>query len=173
MPGDGHPSMPDRRPGGHAHAGRAPRRALTAALALASGVVGAVLAWAHAGRAVRPTARAPSPAWQLVVRFTWHDDAPDWAIESFKEEWRALQRYVLDNEPTTLLYVMSDADTGASRVTQVVERYTSKSSYLDIHRHTQAFLTFKSKTKNVTDAYASISGMSFDEDTESRAPARW
>lgn len=60
----------------------------------------------------------------------------------FLERWQRLAAFVQDHEPETLAFeaLQSDSD---PLMLLIYERYTSRSSYENIHRKSEAFTTFK------------------------------
>ena len=81
-------------------------------------------------------------AWCLIVKMKF-DDAKK--IETLKEIFSSLARYIKANEPTTLAYelMLSDKD---PLVATIFERYADKEkAYLEIHRSSKPFERFRPK----------------------------
>ena len=86
--------------------------------------------------------RAVKGAWCLIVKMKF-DDAKK--IETLKEIFSSLARYIKANEPTTLAYelMLSDKD---PLVATIFERYADKEkAYLEIHRSSKPFERFRPK----------------------------
>jgi len=82
---------------------------------------------------------ASSNVWVLAVtlRFRTVVDKAD-----FHEIFAPLATYVQKNEPDTLSYVLSESDKDPKQVF-ILERYSSKSAYLDVHKVSKEFKGFR------------------------------
>ena len=100
---------------------------------------------ATTGKRPREEEAAAAPvkgAWCLIVKMKF-DDAKK--IETLKEIFSSLARYIKANEPTTLAYelMLSDKD---PLVATIFERYADKEkAYLEIHRSSKPFERFRPK----------------------------
>ena len=108
-------------------------------------VAPAPIAAATSGKRSREEEAAAAPvkgAWCLIVKMKF-DDAKK--IETLKEIFSSLARYIKANEPTTLAYelMLSDKD---PLVATIFERYADKEkAYLEIHRSSKPFERFRPK----------------------------
>jgi quinol monooxygenase YgiN len=77
--------------------------------------------------------------WLLAVtlRFKTLEDK----IE-FREIFAPLATYVEKSEPTTLSYMLSESDKDPKQLF-ILERYTTKSAYLDVHKVSKEFKGFR------------------------------
>ena len=83
---------------------------------------------------------------------------------SFQELFEPYARWVEINEPTTLSYQLLQSDSNALEI-MLLERYNSKSAYLDIHKKSVQFVAYKEKLirlkgTNSSDTFE-ISGSSY------------
>eukprot|EP00879_Flechtneria_rotunda_P030652 GHRR01033315.1.p1 GENE.GHRR01033315.1~~GHRR01033315.1.p1 ORF type:complete len:106 (+),score=43.40 GHRR01033315.1:353-670(+) len=77
----------------------------------------------------------------FVLAVNLHFPSED-AKQQFIDIWQPLAEYVKISEPTTLAFVLLEADTNPCHL-MVYERYLSRDDYLSIHRASSAFLQFK------------------------------
>ena len=82
----------------------------------------------------------------LVINIVFDDDE---SKELFLRGFKILQEYCLKNENKFLFqfeYAISDKN---SKKIIIIEKYSDKISYLNIHRKSKHFLDFKNKVKNL------------------------
>lgn len=83
------------------------------------------------------------------------------AKEVFRTMLKPLAEYVAKYEPNTISYELCEADNNPLQV-YMLERYKTKTDYLEIHRKTPIFLEFRSKLQAMSDQYE-LSGQSYIE----------
>ena len=70
-------------------------------------------------------------------------------MNHFINNFLVLQKYCLDKEKNFLLqYEYAISDKNKNKLV-IIEKYTNKESYLNIHRKSKQFLNFKEKIKNL------------------------
>lgn len=80
-----------------------------------------------------------------------------------KEAFTPLAKYISRSEPDTISYEWLDSDKDPLQVF-ILERYKSKLSYENIHRHSKYFLMFREKLQSkVSSGDVSLSGHSYIE----------
>lgn len=70
----------------------------------------------------------------------------------FKELFKPLAEFVTKTEPGTLAYELFDSDKEESTIF-LFERYRTKNDYLEIHRKTPEFLTFKENMMKMAESF--------------------
>ncbi len=94
----------------------------------------------------------------VTVKFTSADDKI-----YFKDLFKPLAKYVKEQELETLSYELMESDKDPLQIF-ILERYKNKSSYLEVHRHSKEFLTFREKFKSILDdGRATLDGHSYIE----------
>ena len=78
---------------------------------------------------------AANDVWVLAVTLRFKTSADK---AEFREMFAPLAVYVRENEPATLSYVLSESDKDPKQVL-ILERYTTKAAYLDVHKVSPEF----------------------------------
>ena len=90
----------------------------------------------------------------LIINIDFENlDDKDYFINEFK----VLQEYCNKNEPFLLQYEFAISDHNNLRII-IIEKYDSKENYVNIHRRSSNFLSFKDKIKHLK---ISIQGNSY------------
>jgi quinol monooxygenase YgiN len=85
------------------------------------------------------------------------------AKEHFQVLFQPYSEYVRLNEPQTLSYVLYESDKEATQV-MIFERYMNKEAYLNIHRVSKEFLSFREKLQSmVSESLVELNGHSYIE----------
>jgi len=93
----------------------------------------------------------------LLVTLTFESEAEK---NKFKLMFGPMAQYVRNNEPATLSYELADDDKDPAQVI-IIERYSNKSSYLDVHKTSKEFLEFRNQFAGFQNL--KISGRSYIE----------
>lgn len=96
-------------------------------------------------------------AFVLLVTLIFESEADK---NKFKLLFGPMAHYVRTNEPGTLSYELADDDKDPTQVI-IIERYSNKSAYLDVHKTSKEFLEFRDQFANF--ANLKISGHSYLE----------
>mmetsp|Transcript_21465 Transcript_21465/g.35926 ORF Transcript_21465/g.35926 Transcript_21465/m.35926 type:complete len:150 (+) Transcript_21465:74-523(+) len=80
----------------------------------------------------------------------------------FHEEFIPLSEYVRQKEFTTVSYEVLQSDKDRLQI-YILERYTDKNAYLDIHKKSKEFLAFRAKFQELIDEGAKVDGDSYME----------
>ena len=80
---------------------------------------------------------------------------------AFLIKFKPMAKYVRDHEPTTLTYTVAESDKD-SKLVVIMERYVNKAAYLDIHKTSAQFISFRQELSNFGDR-VKITGNSFIE----------
>ena len=100
-----------------------------------------------------------SPPFSLLVTLQFTEDKYK---HEFLQEFESLADYVRQHEPQTLTYDALESDQNPLQIL-ILERYRDKDvAYLQVHKSSQAFLTFRPKLKSMEDAgHVTINGHSY------------
>eukprot|EP01032_Pedospumella_encystans_P008274 gene8274-9840_t len=80
----------------------------------------------------------------------------------FRTEFEKLAIYVRDHEPKTISYELLQSDKEPLQIF-ILERYLDKSAYLDIHKQSKEFISFRAKFQKMIERGAKIDGDSYLE----------
>lgn len=80
---------------------------------------------------------------------------------AFKELFKPFAKWVSINEPGTISYEMSESDKEDTQVF-ITERYKSKNDFMEVHRKSRVFLTFRQKLSDMSSSYT-MEGHSYIE----------
>ena len=101
-----------------------------------------------------------SDAWQLTVTLRFKTLADK---DAFLPIFEPLAKYVEENEFSTLSYIISESDKDPKQLF-ILERYTSKKNYLDVHKKSKEFINFREKLLGMqTKGRVAIDGQSYQE----------
>lgn len=81
--------------------------------------------------------------------------------DEFKTLFTPLAKFVKANEPDTLSYELCESDKDEKRIF-LIERYTTKNAYLEIHRKSEPFLKFRGLFESMKQKYT-MEGHSYIE----------
>jgi quinol monooxygenase YgiN len=93
----------------------------------------------------------------LLVTLTFESESEK---NKFKLMFGPMAQFVKANEPGTLSYELADDDKDPAQVI-IIERYTDKSAYLDVHKTSKEFLEFRNQFAGFQNL--KISGRSYIE----------
>eukprot|EP01036_Dinobryon_divergens_P023626 gene23626-31992_t len=83
--------------------------------------------------------------------------------QTFLKEFGEYAKYVKNYEPTTISYEALESDKDDKRIL-ILERYATKDAFLNIHRKSAQFISFRKKLSDMTDRKeATIEGDSYIE----------
>lgn len=82
--------------------------------------------------------------------------------ETFIKLFKPMAKYVEDFELGTLSYQLQQSDKDPLRV-QILERYKDKDYYLNVHKTSKEFLTFRAELQKLFDNGAKVEGQSYIE----------
>ena len=100
-----------------------------------------------------------SPPFSLLVTLQFTEDEYK---NKFLQDFVPLADYVRNHEPQTLTYEALQSDQNPLQIL-ILERYVDKEvAFLQVHKSSQAFLTFRPKLKSMQDAgHVIVSGPSY------------
>ena len=81
--------------------------------------------------------------------------------QAFKELFAPFAQWVSINEPTTISYELSESDKDEKQIF-ITERYLTKNDYLEVHRKSPTFLTFRQKMADMSSTFT-MEGHSYIE----------
>ncbi len=87
----------------------------------------------------RTTSPVEIDAWSLAVTLRFKTDADK---TEFKKNLQPYALYVQKNEPLTLSYILSESDKDSKQM-HIMERYVNKDAYLNVHKKSPEFVTFR------------------------------
>lgn len=82
--------------------------------------------------------------------------------ERFKALFQPLAEFVKREEFSTISYELSESDREPTQVF-ILERYRDKQAYLEVHKHSKEFLSFRAKFQEMIDQGAVVDGHSYIE----------
>ncbi len=82
--------------------------------------------------------------------------------ESFKTLFRPMAQFVKDHEPGTLSYELLESDKEPERIL-ILERYVNKDYYLNVHRTSKEFLSFRAEFQKMIEKGVKVDGHSYLE----------
>jgi len=101
-----------------------------------------------------------SMAWTLAVTLNFSQRSD---LEHILKEWTTLALYCAEKEDFLYHYEVG-VDDSNPLIVHIIERYRTKDEYLNIHKKSDVFLTFRSQLKTLQDSgKVVISGFSFQE----------
>uniref|UniRef100_A0A7S1BQ96 ABM domain-containing protein n=2 Tax=Corethron hystrix TaxID=216773 RepID=A0A7S1BQ96_9STRA len=104
--------------------------------------------------------RRAQKAWTLCVTIAFQNESD---MESILDEWKKLAGYCARKEPFLLHYEVGVSDSDALTI-HVLERYRSKTEYLQIHKKSDEFLKFRPKLAKLQEENkVTIDGFSYRE----------
>ena len=127
---------------------------------LASGLLIGILSTLAVSRFLQPSHRSVVPAAFFLgvkVVFPTEQDKVE-----FESEFEKLAAFVRSSEPQTISYELLRSDKNPLQI-YILERYGSKTDYLEVHRKSQPFLSFREKFQGLIEKGALVDGDSYLE----------
>lgn len=126
----------------------------------ASGLVFGAISWLLVSQLFQTNPRNVTPdAFFLGVKVIFPNEVDKSAFES---EFEKLAAFVRTSEPGTISYELLRSDKQPLQV-YILERYRTKSDYLDVHKKSKPFLEFREKFQRMIERGAVVDGDSYLE----------